>query len=87
MSVAKSAMAIRVGKRIASLMERGGYTPAFINKKLRLASSGAVANWTNGWCMPKPRHLVRLAAVLGVTVDDLLGTGPLPPLDEGAARE
>lgn len=62
----------RIGKNIARLRKRNGLTQMGLADALGI-SFQAVSNWERGNTMPDISKLPDLAAILGVTVDELLG--------------
>lgn len=57
--------------RLAELRLRRGLTQRDLAKKLGV-SPGAVANWEAGLRMPRVPMLCKIAAVLDVTIDEML---------------
>lgn len=60
------------GKRIKSLMVKNDISVIDIQKRLNLSVSYGVYKWIYGKCLPKIDHLVILADMFGVTVDDIV---------------
>ena len=65
---------------LAALRKRKGLTQAELAVAIGVSTS-AVGNWEAGLRRPRYETLLRLASVLGVTIDDLL----LPP-DHGGSK-
>ena len=65
---------------IAALRKKRGLTQAELAAAVGVSTS-AVGNWEAGLRRPRYETLLRLASVLGVTIDDLL----LPP-DHGGSK-
>lgn len=60
------------GKRIKSLMAENGMSAIDVQKKLNLSVPYGVYKWLYGMCLPKIDHLVILADMFDVTVDDII---------------
>lgn len=60
------------GLRIKTLMSQKGYTVNDIREKLGLAVPQGIYKWLNGETLPSIDNLVALAAVLDVSVNDIL---------------
>ena len=71
------------GQNIKRIREASGISVREIQKVLGFTNPQAVYKWQNGECLPTIDNLVILAAVLGVTVDEILvveGGGVMFPL-------
>ena len=62
------------GQRIKSLMEERNISAIDIQKRLNLSVSYGVYKWLYGMSLPKIDHLVILADMFGVTMDDIVAT-------------
>ena len=62
------------GQRIRVLMAERNITVLDIQKKLNLSVSYSVYKWLYGMSLPKIDHLVILADMFGVTMDDIVVT-------------
>ncbi len=62
------------GKRIKSLMVENGMSAIDIQKRLNLSVSYSVYKWIYGMSLPKIDHLVILADMFDVTMDDIVVT-------------
>ena len=60
------------GRRIKSLMIEKNISAIDIQKKLNLSVPYAVYKWLYGMCLPKIDHLVILADMFDVTMDDIV---------------
>lgn len=60
------------GKQIGMLIHESGYSVRDISKELDLGTTRAVYQWIDGTYLPKLKHLVALAAMLHVSIDDIL---------------
>ncbi len=65
---------IETGKNIKRIREASGISVREIQNILGFTNPQAVYKWQNGECLPSIDNLVILAAVLGVTVDEILVT-------------
>ena len=65
---------IKTGKNIKRIREASGISVRDIQNILGFTNPQAVYKWQNGECLPSIDNLVILAAVLGVTVDEILVT-------------
>ena len=65
---------------LAALRKRKGLTQAELAAAVGVSTS-AVGNWEAGLRRPRYESLLRLASVLGVTIDDLLS-----PPDQGGSK-
>ena len=65
---------IKTGKNIKRIREASGISVRNIQNILGFTNPQAVYKWQNGECLPSIDNLVILAAVLGVTVDEILVT-------------
>lgn len=65
---------IETGKNIKRIREASGISVRDIQNILGFTNPQAVYKWQNGECLPTIDNLVILAAVLGVTVDEILVT-------------
>lgn len=48
-----------------------GYTQQELAQMIQ-TTQGTVSNWEKGRCLPRGKHLRRLAEILGLTIDELL---------------
>ncbi len=62
------------GKRIKNLMIENGYTVNDVQRIMGFEYPQAVYSWLAGKSLPSVDHLVVLAKVLDVTIDDILVT-------------
>ena len=62
------------GQRIRVLMAERNITVLDIKKRLNLSVSYGVYKWLYGTSLPKIDHLVILADMFGVTMDDIVVT-------------
>lgn len=62
------------GQRIRVLMVERNITVSDIQKRLNLSVSYGVYKWLYGMNLPKIDHLVILADMFGVTMDDIVVT-------------
>lgn len=62
------------GQRIKSLMEERNISAIDIQKRLNLSVPYGVYKWIYGMCLPKIDHLVILADMFDVTMDDIVAT-------------
>ena len=62
------------GQRIRVLMAERNITVLDIKKRLNLSVSYGVYKWLYGMSLPKIDHLVVLADMFGVTMDDIVVT-------------
>ena len=62
------------GQRIRALMVERNITVSDIQKRLNLSVSYGVYKWLYGMSLPKIDHLVVLADMFGVTMDDIVMT-------------
>lgn len=62
----------KTGAKIKAYMKEFGYSVADLQKILGLAGPQAIYHWLSGMCIPKLDNLVVLAALFGVTVDDIV---------------
>lgn len=60
------------GENIRSIMQELKFSATDIQERLGLASVQSVYHWITGRSLPTVDHLVELAAILGVTVDEIL---------------
>ena len=65
---------IATGKNIKRIREASGISVRDVQKVLGFTNPQAIYKWQNGECLPSIDNLVILAAVLGVTVDEILVT-------------
>jgi transcriptional regulator with XRE-family HTH domain len=71
-----------LGRRLAALRKERGLTQTDLAKKLGTAQA-VISDYERGKLRPNPEILVRLAKVLDVSADELLGLRP-PPKTETA---
>lgn len=62
------------GRRIENFMKKQNLSVKDIRKRLNLSTSQAVYHWLCGMSLPKIDHLVILADMFGVTMDDIVVT-------------
>ena len=62
------------GKRIAEIRERAGLSVKELQQILGFEAPQAIYRWQRGKCLPTLDHLVIIAAVCGVSMDDLIIT-------------
>lgn len=62
------------GKQIKCLMTQNGVSAIDIQKRLNLSVPYGVYKWLWGMCLPTIDHLVILADMFGVTMDDIVMT-------------
>ena len=74
---------IKTGKNIKRIREASGISVRDIQNILGFTNPQAVYKWQNGECLPTIDNLVILAAVLGVTVDEILVTDGDEDSDDG----
>ena len=74
---------IKTGKNIKRIREASGISVRDIQNILGFTNPQAVYKWQNGECLPSIDNLVILAAVLGVTVDEILVTDGDEDSDDG----
>ena len=74
---------IETGKNIKRIREASGISVREIQNILGFTNPQAVYKWQNGECLPSIDNLVILAAVLGVTVDEILVTDGDEDSDDG----
>ena len=60
------------GKKIRSVMDEKGVTPAMISKVLGGVSNTAIYNWFNGKFLPRLDYFAVLSNMLNTPIDDLL---------------
>ncbi len=65
---------IATGKNIKRIRETSGISVRDIQNILGFTNPQAIYKWQKGECLPTIDNLVILAAVLGVTVDEILVT-------------
>ena len=65
---------IKTGQNIKMIREASGISVREIQKILGFTNPQAIYKWQKGECLPTIDNLVILAAVLGVTVDEILVT-------------
>ncbi|MBQ6583256.1 MAG: helix-turn-helix transcriptional regulator [Mogibacterium sp.] len=65
---------IATGQNIKSLRQAAGISVRDLQAVLGFSNPQAIYKWQNGDSLPSIDNLVILAAVLGVTVDDILVT-------------
>ena len=75
------------GQNIKNLRVAAGISVRDLQAILGFTNPQAIYKWQNGDCMPSIDNLVILAAVLGVTVDEILVTDEDPAGDlDGTQR-
>lgn len=60
------------GKRISALMSETRTSKQDIAEVLELTTTNSIYKWINGMSLPSIDHLVTLADILGVSLDELL---------------
>ena len=60
------------GKNIVALRKKAGLTVKDVQATFGFANPQAVYNWQNGSAMPTVDNLVILAALFGVTLDNIV---------------
>lgn len=66
---------VGTGERISELRRRAGLSVKDLQDIFGFATPNAIYKWQHGTAMPTLDNLVILAAVFGVTVDDIIVTG------------
>ncbi len=66
---------IQTGENIVRLRKRAGLSVKDIQEVFGFGTPQAVYKWQHGTAMPTIDNLVVLAAVLGVTIDEILVVG------------
>lgn len=67
---------IKTGKNICMLRQRSGISVRELQGILGFGTPQAIYKWQRGTALPSLDNLVILAAVLGVTADQILVTDP-----------
>ena len=62
------------GKRLKDLCDEKGYTAKKLQTELGLKTPQACYRWFEGLAIPKINHLVVIAELLGIRIDDLIVT-------------
>ena len=75
-----------IGRRIAEARRTAGLTQPDLAEKMGI-SFQAVSNWERGESMPDIAKLPELAAILGMSIDALLGVAPMPTAKAESAPE
>ena len=65
---------IKTGENITELRKRAGLSVRDLQEAFGFTSPQAIYKWQRGMCLPTIDNLVALAALLGVTIDDILVT-------------
>lgn len=65
-------------QRLKELRKRSGFSQKSLSAQLGV-SQQAVGKWETGRSSPDPDTLARLAALLGTSIDDLMGLAAVPP--------
>lgn len=60
------------GMKIDMLIHDSEYSVRDISEELGFTTPHPVYKWMNGQCLPTLDHLVALAAILNVNIDDIL---------------
>lgn len=60
------------GQNILRLRREAGITVRMIQNALGFSTPQAIYKWQNGTAMPTIDNLVALAAILGVTIDEII---------------
>ena len=63
---------VETGKRIIQARNRAGLTVRDVQKALGLEAPNAIYRWQRGETLPRLDHLIILASILKVTLDDLV---------------
>ena len=63
------------GKNIRRIREASGISVKEIQKILGFTNPQAIYKWQKGECLPSIDNLVIIAAVFGVTIDEILVSG------------
>lgn len=79
-------MEFSIGKKIFELRREKGLTQEALAEKMNV-SAQAVSKWENDLSCPDVTALPKLAKLLGVTVDELLGADPEPEVRLVPAEE
>ena len=66
------------GKNITGLRIRAGLTVRDLQNMFGFATPQAIYKWQNGAAMPTLDNLVALAAILNVTIDEIIVREPYP---------
>ena len=74
------------GQNIKNLRVAAGISVRDLQAILGFTNPQAIYKWQNGDCMPSIDNLVILAAVFGVTVDEILVTDEDPAEDTDGAK-
>ena len=74
---------IATGKNIKRIRETSGISVRDIQNVLGFTNPQAIYKWQKGECLPTIDNLVILAAVLGVTIDEILVTDEDEDLVDG----
>lgn len=64
------------GRNIAALREARGISVRDLQEVFGFGTPNAIYKWQHGTALPTVDNLVVLAAVFGVSVDDILVVGP-----------
>ncbi len=72
---------VETGKNIKRIREASGISVRDVQKILGFTNPQAIYKWQNGECLPTIDNLVILAAVLGVTLDEIIVTDEDDPGD------
>lgn len=67
-----------IGLRIRSLREQRGLEQLEVAEKLGYKSQSTVSKWESGTNLPTGKKLVKLAKVLGVSTNEILGMSDEP---------
>ena len=65
-------------QRLKELRKRSGFSQKSLSVQLGV-SQQAVGKWETGRSSPDPDTLARLAALLGTSIDDLMGLAAVAP--------
>ena len=63
---------VETGKRIIQARNRAGLTVRAVQTALGLEAPNAIYRWQRGETLPRLDHLIILASILKVTLDDLV---------------
>lgn len=63
---------VNTGANIKHYRREKGMSQKELADKMGYKAQSAVAAWENGYKMPRAARLIKLAEILGVTVDELL---------------
>jgi repressor LexA len=67
-----------MGKRIAQLREKRGWTKTFVAQKLGIKTMSTYANWEYGLRKPDPDMISKISSLFDVTTDYLINGSSVP---------